>query len=137
MEKQTNRRTILQYLAAAAAVPMLPPAAVAKPESFTIYFDFGSTELGAGAKEIVELISRAISPRGRVTLSGNCDTAETAPDKLGFSRANAVLTQFLRNKDMARVRFNVVNEGISRPLVPTPPNTKEARNRRVEIILTP
>lgn len=137
MEKQIDRRTLLKLtLGAAAAIPALTASAQSKPETFSIFFEYGSTELGDGARKIVDTLTRSISPRGRVTIAGYCDTAEQVPEKLGYSRANAVLTEFLRHKDMARVRFNVVNEGVSRLLVQTPPNTKEPRNRRVEVIVT-
>jgi outer membrane protein OmpA-like peptidoglycan-associated protein len=77
-----------------------------------------------------------ISPRGRVTITGNCDSAEREPEKLGLARANAVLTHLLRHQSMSKVRFNVVSDGASKPAIQTPPNTREARNRRVEINLT-
>jgi OmpA-OmpF porin, OOP family len=130
------RRNFLKLAASAALLRALPVSAQSDPENFNIFFDFGKSDLTDPAKQLLDIIAKTVSPTARVTISGNCDTAEPEPEKLGFARANAVLTQLLRHKSMARVRFHVVNEGASKPMIETPPNTREPRNRRVVVIVT-
>jgi outer membrane protein OmpA-like peptidoglycan-associated protein len=127
------RRKFLKLIAAAMLVQAHPAAAQSNAETFNVFFDFGKGEVAADAKKLLDRIVEIIPPTARVTLSGHCDSAELEPEKLGFTRANAVLTHLLRHQSMSKVRFNVVNEGASKPLVQAPPRTREPRNRRVEV----
>jgi OmpA-OmpF porin, OOP family len=130
------RRNFIKLAAGACAFWITSVQAQSKADGFNIFFDFGVSELTDSAKRLLDTLTEAILPSARVTILGNCDSAEAEPEKLGFARANAVLTHLLRHKSMAKVRFNVVNEGATKPMVQTPPNTREPRNRRVEIVVT-
>jgi OOP family OmpA-OmpF porin len=133
MSRQFNRREVMAGAAALSAAVALPAAAQSRP--FFIFFDYGKSSLTPEANKIIDQVAAAIGQTERVTLIGHCDNTEPSPEKLGFARGNAVLTHFLRNPAMTKVRFNVTNEGASRPFAPSPPNTKEPLNRRVEIVI--
>lgn len=139
MGAEIGRRKALAFTIGAAAAFALPAEAQPKDErkddAFLIFFDYGRSDLTEPGRKLAEALADAIPEHARVTITGHCDSAEPNPEKLGFARANAVLTQFLRNPRMAKVRFNVLNDGAARPLVQTPPNTREPQNRRVEIVL--
>jgi len=130
------RRRFLKLVAGFSLVPVYRVHAQTRPDNISIFFDFERSELPDGAKQLIDQAVPLISPRGRVTIAGNCDSAEREPEKLGLARANAVLTHLLRHQSMSKVRFNVVSEGAAKPAIQTPPNTREARNRRVEIFVT-
>jgi OOP family OmpA-OmpF porin len=127
-----NRRNVLQ-LAAAYGLFHVSPVFASNSERFNIFFDFESTETTASAAELMDIVAREILPIARVSLIGHADTAEAQPERISYARGNEVLKYFLRKQSLARVRFNVVSGGIADPLVKTGPNTKEPRNRRVEI----
>ncbi|MCW5680294.1 MAG: OmpA family protein [Xanthobacteraceae bacterium] len=130
-----NRRRVLQAVSVFAFSSPVVALARLQPETFNIFMDFQSAEMTASARELADTIARKILPSARVTIAGNCDTAEARPDMLGLTRANAVLTYFLRQPPLVKVRFNALSNGISQPLVKTGPNIREARNRRVEITI--
>jgi len=113
----------------------MPAIASSQQSSFNIFFDFESAELSPGAAELTERLAREILPSARVTLIGNADTAEAKPDRISYARGNEVLKHFLRKQSLMKVRFNVVANGISTPLIKTGPNMKEPQNRRVEVAI--
>ncbi|MBX3521711.1 MAG: OmpA family protein [Xanthobacteraceae bacterium] len=114
---------------------MSPAFASIQSRPFNIFFDFESVELSPSASQIVEALAREILPSARVTLAGNADTAETSPERISYARGNEVLKYFLRKPSLAKVRFNVITNGVSTPLVQTGPNIKEPQNRRVEVTI--
>ncbi|MGE0339913.1 MAG: OmpA family protein [Xanthobacteraceae bacterium] len=128
-----TRRSVLQGIAACGLLALAP--AQARTQSLNIFFDFESAELSGAAMELADTIAGEIMPGGRVLLIGHADTAEAQPERISYTRGNAVLTHFLRKQVLSKVRFDVVTGGTSSPLVRTGPNTREARNRRVEIVL--
>jgi OOP family OmpA-OmpF porin len=136
MQSPLSRRSVLQFTAAYSLVSVSPVFASLQSRPFNIFFDFESAELSPSAVELAEVLARKILPSARVTLAGNADTAEGQPDRISFARGNEVLKYFLRKPSLVKVRFNVVTNGISTPLVRTGPNTKEAQNRRVEVTIT-
>jgi outer membrane protein OmpA-like peptidoglycan-associated protein len=133
MQYSPNRRSVLQFAAAYGLISVSPAFAARPKPQFNIFFDFESTEMTAAASEVAEALAREILPSARVTLAGNADTAEARPDRLSYARGNEVLKYFLRKPSLVKVRFNVVINGISAPLVRTGPNIKEPQNRRVEV----
>jgi OOP family OmpA-OmpF porin len=136
MSDRIGRRTVLVLAAAAGASLVAAPAGAQRiGDGVLVFFDYGQSALTEAASKLVDAAANAIPQNARVNIVGHCDSAEPEPEKLGFARANAVLTQLLRHSRMARVRFNVMNEGTSKPLLRMPPNTKEPQNRRVEIIV--
>ena len=135
MRYAPNRRSVLQLAAAFSLFPLAPAIASSQPRTFNIFFDFESVELSAGAAELTEALAREILPSARVTLIGHADTAKSKPDRISYTRGNEVLKYFLRKQSLAKVRFNVLANGISTPLVRTGPNIKEPQNRRVEVTI--
>lgn len=136
MSNRISRRTVLVWATAVGAFVISPPAGAQRSgEEVLIFFDYGQSALTEMAGKIVDAAANAILQNARVNIIGHCDSAEPTPEKLGFARANAVLTQLLRHSRMSKVRFNVLNEGSSKPLLRMPPNTREPQNRRVEIVV--
>jgi OmpA-OmpF porin, OOP family len=136
MQFSPNRRSVLQFAAAYGLLSVAPAFAQLQSRPFNIFFDFESTELSAAAAELADRLAREILPSARVTLAGNADTAEAQPDRISYARGNEVLKHFLRKPSLMKVRFNVVTNGISTPLIRTGPNIKEPQNRRVEVTMT-
>jgi outer membrane protein OmpA-like peptidoglycan-associated protein len=135
MQTAPSRRSVLQLAVAFSLFPLTSVSASLQPRTFNIFFDFESTEMSPGAAELADTLAREILPSARVTLAGNADTAETRPDNISYARGNEVLKHFLRKQSLVKVRFNVVANGISRPLIRTGPNIREPQNRRVEVTI--
>lgn len=135
MQYALSRRRVLQLTAAFCLTSGSAALASREPQTINLFFDFESAEMSESAAELADRLAREILPNARVTIAGNADTAETEPDRISYARGNAVLKHFLRKQSLVRVRFNVVTNGASYPLVRTGPNVKEPRNRRVEIII--
>jgi OOP family OmpA-OmpF porin len=133
MQNAPTRRSVLKLAAAFSLFPLTPVLASPEPRPSNIFFDFETTELTPGAAELADRLAREILPSARVTIAGNADTAETRPDRISYARGNEVLKHFLRKQSLMKVRFNVIANGISMPLVRTGPNIKEPQNRRVEV----
>ena len=110
----------------------LPPAAV----HFTLYFKFESDELTDESRALLPEILKTVKGRAipEVLVVGHTDTMGTpkANIDLGLTRANTVrsaLVQVGLDSSLVEVR----SHGESDPLVKTPDETAEPRNRRVEI----
>lgn len=133
MQYALSRRSALQLAAAYSLVSVSPAFGLGTEPAHNIFFDFQSTEMSGEAAVLADRLAREMLPNARVTLAGHADTAEAQPDRIAYARGNEVLKYFLRKQSLIRVRFNVVTNGASSPLVRTGPNVKEPRNRRVEI----
>jgi len=112
----------------------LPPAA----QHFTLYFRLDSDELTAESKGTVPEIRRAVEARAvpEVTIIGHTDTTGSAANNLtlGLKRAATVRALLLATGvDPALVE--TASHGEAEPLVHTPDETNEPRNRRVEIVI--
>lgn len=108
------------------------------PEQFLLYFEPGGAELTADSKALLPRIVERARARASADLSviGHTDTQGRAEanEALGLQRANAV-TQLLRGQGLADAVISVESHGARNLLVPTPENTAEPRNRRVEITI--
>ncbi|WP_374666299.1 OmpA family protein [Ramlibacter sp.] len=106
------------------------------PEQFLLYFEPGGAELTAESKALLPRIVERARARAAADLSviGHTDTQgrPEANEALGLQRANAV-TQLLRGQGLSEAVISVESHGARNLLVPTPENTAEPRNRRVEI----
>jgi len=116
---------------AMAALPMAP-------ERFVLYFQRGIDVLTAESRALLpHIVERAAAHPGLdVTVTGHTDTSgsEKANDVLGQERA-AFVAQQLRSLGLKTEAMATESFGKNRLEVPTPDNTKEQRNRRVEVIL--
>jgi outer membrane protein OmpA-like peptidoglycan-associated protein len=135
----TNRRPEVSTMSEAdvrrlfgAALDALPPA----PQSFTLYFRFDSDELTEESKALLPKILGTVKERSapEVVVVGHTDTMGTpaANFALGLKRAAAV-RELLVASGLDAAIVEATSLGESFPLVRTPDETPEPRNRRVEI----
>jgi OOP family OmpA-OmpF porin len=116
----------------AALTDALPPPAA----HFTLYFIEGATKLTPESEPELKKVFAELAKRAgaEVQITGHTDTvgSEGDNDMLSLKRAReireALIAQGL-NPTISRA----VGRGEREPLVPTPDNTAEPRNRRVEI----
>ena len=110
----------------------LPPAS----HHFTLYFQFESDVLTAESQALVPEVLRAVKdfPFPEVVVIGHTDTTGSAASnvELGLKRAN-VVRKLLLDAGLAESIVDVTSHGETDLLVPTPDETFEPRNRRVEI----
>jgi outer membrane protein OmpA-like peptidoglycan-associated protein len=107
-----------------------------KPRSFTLYFVLDSTALTAESSAVLPAIFEAVRQRKPTEISILGHTDAIGPEarnlKLSAERARAV-ENILRKQDPDLGRIDVQFFGSQEPLIPTPPNATEPRNRRAEI----
>jgi outer membrane protein OmpA-like peptidoglycan-associated protein len=108
----------------------------APPVHFTLYFRFESDELTEESRALVARILQAVKerPLPEVVVVGHTDTMgpPTVNFQLGLRRANLVRT-LLVAAGLDTALIDVASHGEADLLVPTPDETSEPRNRRVEI----
>jgi OmpA-OmpF porin, OOP family len=114
------------------ALSALPPA----PHHFTLYFKFESDELTDESKALLPEILDTVKQRAvpEVVVVGHTDTMGTARANvdLGLKRATMVRDQLV-GVGLDPALIEVTSHGEADLLVPTPDETPEPRNRRVEI----
>ncbi|WP_374090377.1 OmpA family protein [Methylomicrobium lacus] len=107
-----------------------------KPVSFQLYFKEGGIRLteasAADLPKILEEIGRRPAPD--ISVIGHTDTVGNAQDNERLSLDRAKTTASLLQKNRLHViHVTIESHGEKNPLVPTPDNTEEPRNRRVEV----
>lgn len=114
------------------ALAALPPPA----RRFLLYFDTGSDTLTAQSRALVPEILRTVQgrPVPEVGIVGHTDTTGRAAAnvELGLRRA-ALMRDLLVAAGLDVGLVEVASHGETNPVVRTPDNTTEARNRRVEV----
>jgi outer membrane protein OmpA-like peptidoglycan-associated protein len=114
------------------ALSALPPPL----RHFTLYFRFDSNELTDESRALLRDVMAAVSGRAApdVAIVGHTDTAgtPTANFQLGLKRATTV-RNLLVTAGIDPSVIDVTSHGEADPLVRTPDETAEPRNRRVEI----
>jgi peptidoglycan-associated lipoprotein len=103
---------------------------------FLLYFDSGSNQLTPESEQLLpEILDHVKSrPVPDVTVTGHTDTTGPASSNvvLGLSRASVVRDRLATaGLDLSRVSMD--SHGEADLLVPTPDETPEPRNRRVEV----
>jgi len=110
----------------------LPPP----PRSFNLYFQFDSDQLTDTARALVPEILRLVMERPvpDVVAIGHTDTTGSGPTnvQLGLRRARTV-RDLLVGAGLDASLITVTSVGEADPLVQTPDETMEPRNRRVEV----
>lgn len=105
------------------------------PVRYLLYFTTGTT-LTADSETLIPQILAEAASRPAVDLSviGHTDTVATAEynEQLALQRAN-VVAELLKEKGLKYTALTVESHGKRNLLVPTPDNTYEPRNRRVEV----
>jgi len=108
----------------------------ARPSSFTVYFTTGTDELTPESKADLQNILAALKdrPLPDVQVIGHTDTVGDllGNDRLSAQRAETVKS-FLVQIGIPAERITTAGRGEREPLVRTPDETDEPRNRRVEI----
>lgn len=108
-------------------------------KNFVILFGFNKSHLNKEAKRQVAQISKeaGMYPQWFVHLEGHTDTVGSQKYNMGLSmRRSASVRRGLIRSGVQNQRIYVSGHGELRLAVPTPDNTKEQRNRRVEVTLT-
>jgi OOP family OmpA-OmpF porin len=121
------------------AAPMAAPAVAPQPaRTFMVFFDWNRADLTARARQIIAEAAQARTSQQvtRIDVTGHTDTSGSAQYNQGLSvrRANAVAAELVR-LGVPRNEISARGVGESQLLVPTPDNTREPQNRRVEIVL--
>lgn len=110
----------------------------ARPQRYTLNFEFGSDRLTAQSRALVPGIQADLRrfPAPEVVVAGHTDAMGDAAfnDKLSLDRANRV-RDILVEAGIPRDQIQTVGRGFREPLHPAKAGTPEPRNRRVEIKL--
>jgi outer membrane protein OmpA-like peptidoglycan-associated protein len=118
----------------AEALAAQPP----KPLSFTLYFDTASTEIAPQSQPILEALFAEVAKREavEVQVTGHTDRVGTDAnnDRLSLERAQAV-RDMLVQRGLKTAFIHAVGRGEREPLIATPDEQPEPRNRRVEVIV--
>jgi outer membrane protein OmpA-like peptidoglycan-associated protein len=121
--------------AAAAAAPVSAPAI-----SLTVQFANGSAQLTPQAIQTLDSLGRALSNQAltayRFRIEGHTDTVGTREynRELSDRRAAAVVDYIATNFHVDRDRIEAIGMGEDGLLIPTPDQTPEPRNRRVQVV---
>lgn len=121
-----------------AAAPAKKIIETALPAPFIVYFGFNKADLDADAKSTISDAVKAISQYHvvKISVEGNTDTVGSSPYNQKLSEKRAVAVQkALVALGVPENEQQVVAYGKTHLKVATPDQTKEPRNRRVEIHL--
>ena len=123
-------------------VTLVPGPAPAR--SYLVFFDWDRADLSHRAREIIQAaaLNSTRSQLTRIDVSGYTDTSVARPGQpgaaynqnLSLRRADAVKAELIRD-GVAGSLITIRGYGMTHLLVPTAANTREAQNRRVEIML--
>jgi outer membrane protein OmpA-like peptidoglycan-associated protein len=106
------------------------------PEHFTLYFESGGTKLTAESLAQVPQILASAERRATADMSviGHSDTVGRAEvnEALSLKRAQSV-ADIMQSQGLRVEALSVESHGKRNLLIPTPDETPEPRNRRVEI----
>jgi OOP family OmpA-OmpF porin len=108
--------------------------------NLTISFPAGSAELTSAARSSLDALGKALASSDlanfRFRIEGHTDNVGSKEENRTLSqrRAEAVVSYLTSQYNVAPSRLEAVGMGQERPLVQTPPQTPEIRNRRVQVI---
>jgi outer membrane protein OmpA-like peptidoglycan-associated protein len=109
-----------------------------EPLHFTLYFEANATEVPSSSQPVVEALLAEVARRAavEVQLTGHTDRVGTVADNDRLSLERAQVVRGILLKYGLRTDFvRTVGRGEREPLVPTPDEQEEPRNRRVEVIV--
>ncbi len=110
----------------------------ARPFTYTLYFNTGTTELTSQSRASLGEVKQKIKgfPAAQVTVIGHTDRVGSTEsnDSLSLKRA-AAIRDMLIQLGIAREAIEIVGRGEREPVVQTADNVAQERNRRVEIKL--
>lgn len=108
--------------------------------NLTVNFPTGSADLTPAARASLDNLGKALASSElanfRFRIEGHTDNvgSREANRLLSQQRAEAVVSYLTSQYNVAPSRLEAVGKGQEDPLVDTPPQTPEARNRRVQVI---
>ena len=114
------------------ALAALPPA----PRHFHLYFDAGSNQLTPASEKLISEILVFVRNRSvpDVTVVGHTDTTGAARDNIELARSWATtIRDRLVAAGLDSSLVSVASHGEADLLVPTPDDTPNSRNRRVDV----
>jgi outer membrane protein OmpA-like peptidoglycan-associated protein len=107
-------------------------------EAFLLYFEYGKSELTSESQPVPTLILDAVARRNSrdVRINGHSDTVGRSEDnaRLSLERAQGARV-LLVSLGIDPNIIRVFSHGEGNPLIPTPDETPEPRNRRVEVLV--
>jgi len=110
------------------------------PANYTVYFDFDKSVIRPDGQAVINnvLADAAKHAPSSVSVTGHTDLAGPADYNMALSlrRADAVRSALITGGIPAD-KITVAGRGMSEPAVPTALGVRNAKNRRVEIILQP
>ena len=129
----------------ASSKPVAVPAAAAAPASgpavnLTVNFATGSADLTPDAVRTLDELGSALSSKElagyRFRIEGHTDTVGSPEHNRALSerRAEAVVDYIAKKFGVEPTRLQAVGMGEQGLMVPTPPQTAEPRNRRVQVV---
>ena len=120
-----------------APAPAKPVISTALPAPFIVYFDFNKSAITADGEATIKDAVAAIAKYkpGHVILEGNTDTVGSAPYNQVLSQKRADVVDAEVTKLGVKTPLEEKAYGKTHLKVATPDQTKEPRNRRVEIHL--
>jgi OOP family OmpA-OmpF porin len=108
--------------------------------NLTVNFPTGSADLTPAARASLDNLGKALASSElanfRFRIEGHTDNvgSKEANQSLSQQRAEAVVSYLTSQYNVVPSRLEAVGKGQDDPLVDTPPQTPEARNRRVQVI---
>jgi OmpA-OmpF porin, OOP family len=115
-------------------------AAPAAPGNYTVYFDFDKSLITPAGQAVINdvLADAAKHAPSSISATGHTDLSGPADYNMALSlrRADAVRSALITGGIPAD-KITVAGRGMSDPAVPTALGVRNAKNRRVEIILQP
>ncbi len=107
-----------------------------RPTRFVLYFETGGAKLTAESEQSLAKVLEEIDARTTpdISVTGHTDTSGDAAQNLalGLVRAQQVRSLLVSPK-LSPANVTIESHGERNLLVPTPDNTDEPRNRRVEV----
>jgi outer membrane protein OmpA-like peptidoglycan-associated protein len=124
---------------ASAAAPTAEPSA-GPSVNLTVNFPSGSADLTPAAQASLDALGKALASselaKFRFRIEGHTDNVGSRDVNLALSqrRAEAVVSYLTTQYNVQSSRLEAVGMGQEQPAIETPPQTPEARNRRVQVI---
>ncbi|MDX8378983.1 MAG: OmpA family protein [Gallionella sp.] len=110
----------------------------AKPSSFLLYFISGTSHLTEASLAMLPQVIAKIKEQAvtEISIIGHTDAtgSDEINNKLSLERATTV-EKLLHGSMPSQDKVEVKSFGSKDPLIPTPPNVAEPKNRRVEIMI--
>ena len=104
-------------------------------------FGSGSADLSQGNEEILNKLEQVIAlwPNSGLLIEGHTDSrgSERLNQRLSQNRADAVMNYIVQNMRLPAQRISAVGYGEARPIASNKNDPGRAKNRRIDLIITP